>query len=71
MKAPGYQSIARIIRERILSGRYIPGERIPSIRQFAGNFKCNKLTVHRAFETLKQEDDLRKAKLESLRKATE
>lgn len=55
MKAPGYQSIARTIRERILSGRYIPGERIPSIRQFAGNFKCNKLTVHRAFETLKQE----------------
>ncbi len=55
MKAPGYQSIAQTIRERILSGDYIPGERIPSIRQFAGDFGCNKLTVHRAFETLKQE----------------
>ena len=56
MKAPGYLSIAQTIRDRILSGRYIPGERIPSIRQFADHFRCNKLTVHRAFETLKQED---------------
>ena len=55
MKAPGYQSIAQTIRERILSGRYIPGARIPSIRQFADDLGCNKLTVHRAFETLKQE----------------
>lgn len=55
MKISGYQSIAETIRQRILSGRYIPGERIPSIRQFADDFGCNKLTVHRAFETLKQE----------------
>jgi 2-aminoadipate transaminase len=55
MKSSGYQSIAQTIRERILSGRYIPGGRIPSIRQFADNFGCNKLTVQRAFETLKQE----------------
>jgi 2-aminoadipate transaminase len=55
MKAPGYQSIAQTIRDRILSGRYIPGERIPSIREFADHFNCNKLTVHRAFETLRQE----------------
>ena len=55
MKAPGYQSIAQTIRERILSGQYVPGERIPSIRQFADDFGCNKLTVHRAFDILKQE----------------
>ncbi len=56
MKAPGYQSIAQTIRDRILSGQYVPGERIPSIRQFADDFGCNKLTVHRAFDILKQED---------------
>jgi len=55
MKTPGYQSIAQTIRDRILSGQYIPGARIPSIRQFAEDFGCNKLTVHRAFETLNQE----------------
>lgn len=55
MKPPRYQTIAQTIRERILSGRYTPGEKIPSIRRFASEFECNKLTVHRAFETLKKE----------------
>ncbi len=51
----GYQAIADTIRERIVAGDYTPGEKIPSIRKFAIDFKCNKLTVHRAFDTLKQE----------------
>lgn len=55
MKLPRYQSIARIIRERIASGDYTPGTRIPSIRQMAREFDCNKLTVHRAFDTLKND----------------
>ena len=55
MKTSGYQTIAQTIREGIHSGRYIPGERIPSIRQFADRLGCNKLTVHRAFDILKQE----------------
>jgi DNA-binding transcriptional MocR family regulator len=55
MKASGYQSIAQTIRERIVSGHYTPGEKIPSIRRLADDFGCNKLTVHRAFDTLKQE----------------
>ena len=55
MKPSGYIHIAQTIRNRIVAGDYTPGEKIPSIRQFADNFKCNKLTVHRAFETLKNE----------------
>ncbi len=55
MKVSRYQAIARTLRERIASGRYKPGARIPSIRQLAEDFECNKLTVQRAFETLKQE----------------
>jgi len=55
MKPSRYQAIARTIREGILSGRYTPGEKIPSIRRFADKLGCNKLTVHRAFEILKHE----------------
>lgn len=55
MKPSRYQTIAQTLRDRILTGRYTPGEKIPSIRQLADAFHCNKLTVHRAFEMLKQE----------------
>lgn len=55
MKPSGYIHIAQTIRNRIGAGDYTPGEKIPSIRQFADAFNCNKLTVHRAFETLKNE----------------
>ena len=55
MNSPGYQTIAETIRQRIAAGHYTPGEKIPSIRQLAEDFQCNKLTVHRAFNTLKQE----------------
>jgi DNA-binding transcriptional MocR family regulator len=50
-----YRSIARAIRSRIEVGDYTPGEKIPSIRQFASEFSCNKLTVQRAFEQLKND----------------
>lgn len=55
MKTSRYQTIAQTIRERITSGRYTPGEKIPAIRWFADYFGCNKLTVLRAFDILKQE----------------
>ena len=50
-----YKSIAQTIRSRIEVGGYTPGEKIPSIRQFASEFRCNKLTVLRAFEQLKND----------------
>ncbi len=56
MRLSGYRAIARTIGERIASGEYTPGEKIPSIRQFAKEFHCNKLTVHRAFELLRQQN---------------
>ena len=55
MKQPRYQNIAETIRRRIAAGRYTPGAKIPSIRQFAEEFGCNKLTVHRGFEVLSGE----------------
>jgi 2-aminoadipate transaminase len=52
---PLYQTIARTIARRIATGQYQPGGRIPAIRRLAAEFGCNKLTVHKAFELLKQE----------------
>lgn len=52
---PLYATIADAIRERIRSGEYRPGERIPSIRSMAAEFGCNKLTVQKAFDGLKRE----------------
>jgi DNA-binding transcriptional MocR family regulator len=55
MNPTRYQIIAQTIRERIASGRYTPGAKIPSIRQMALDLGYNKLTVHRAFEALRNE----------------
>jgi 2-aminoadipate transaminase len=44
--------IAAEIQARIGSGVYRPGEKIPSIRQVAAEFDCNKATVQKAFERL-------------------
>ena len=47
-----FEKIAHEIENRIGSGRYKPGEKIPSIRQMAADFGCNKLTVQKAFKKL-------------------
>jgi DNA-binding transcriptional MocR family regulator len=48
-----FVAIAEEIEGRIKSGRYRPGERIPSVRKLAEEFSCAKLTVQRAFDRLK------------------
>ncbi|NNG02288.1 MAG: PLP-dependent aminotransferase family protein [Desulfobacteraceae bacterium] len=50
-----FENIAEEIRKRIQSGQYKPGQKIPSIRDMAVEFECNKLTVQKAFERLKQD----------------
>jgi len=49
-----YRDIAKELTRRIREGRYRPGERIPSIRQVAEEFGCNKLTVQKAFDALRR-----------------
>ena len=49
-----YETIADEIQDRIRSGRYTPGQKIPSIRSMAADFGCNKLTVQKAFARLKR-----------------
>jgi DNA-binding transcriptional MocR family regulator len=50
-----YKTIADGLLERINTGVYKPGQKIPSIRQIAVEFGCNKITVQKAFEILKRD----------------
>ncbi len=50
-----YLSIAEALRERILSGQYAPGTRLPSEIALAHQFNVSRGTVERAIRTLVQE----------------
>ncbi len=50
-----YLSIAETLRERILSGQYAPGERLPSEIALAHQFNVSRGTVERAVRALVQE----------------
>ena len=47
-----YIQIARKIRRFVISGRYLPGEKIPTVRQMASDTAVNPNTVQRAFSLL-------------------
>jgi DNA-binding transcriptional MocR family regulator len=49
-----YEDIFHSIRESIEGGVYAPGDRLPSIRELAREKGCNKLTIKKAFDLLKQ-----------------
>lgn len=50
-----YQKLVAHIKGEILSGSFKPGSRLPSIREMAEGFGCNKATVIRAYNVLEQE----------------
>ena len=47
-----YQQIADQIRDRILQGEWVGGERIPSIRELAVTVGVNPNTVTKSYQTL-------------------
>jgi len=54
-KQPGlplYESLYRCIREDILAGHLVPGEKLPSKRALAANLKVSKITVEGAYAQL-------------------
>ncbi len=50
-----YERIFEELRRQIEEGELRPGERLPSLRETAERYDCNKLTAVRAFELLKGE----------------
>lgn len=53
--APIYMQVAQIVKLRILRGEYLPGARIPSVRELAQDAGINPNTVQKALELLKAE----------------
>ncbi|MDC7126212.1 MAG: GntR family transcriptional regulator [Spirochaetales bacterium] len=50
-----YVQIADYISEKILKGKWIEGDRIPSVREFAVDIEVNPNTVMRAYSYLQDE----------------
>ena len=61
-KAPGmplYESLYRLLREDIRTGRLSPGERLPSKRALAAHLEVSVITVEAAYEELLSEGYIR------------
>ena len=52
---PIYVQIAERIKNRVLSGRYKPGEKLPSVRDLAMEMSVNPNTMQRAMAELERE----------------
>ncbi len=50
-----YRRIADGIRRKVSDGDYPPGTRLPSLNELSGTFGVNRLTAHKAVETLRAE----------------
>ena len=51
---PIWRQIESMIREKILSGEWPAGERVPSVRELGGQLAVNPITVMRAYEGLQE-----------------
>ncbi len=52
---PPWQQIADVLRERIQSGKYPPGTRVPSIVALSGEFGVAPVTARKALTALQRE----------------
>ncbi len=52
---PLYHQLRRIVRERIASGEWQPGQQIPTIRELCDMYGVSRMTVVQALATLDQE----------------
>lgn len=50
--SPVYLQIAELIENRIVSGQYAPGQKLPSVREFAVMTRTNPNTVQKAMQEL-------------------
>lgn len=52
---PIYAKLMDTLKRRIVTGRYLPGEKLPSVRELAAEAGINPNTVQRAFSELERE----------------
>ena len=52
---PIYAQLMDTLKRRIVTGRYLPGEKLPSVRALAAETGINPNTVQRAFSELERE----------------
>ena len=52
---PIYAQLMYTLKRRIITGRYLPGEKLPSVRELAAEAGINPNTVQRAFSELERE----------------
>ena len=52
---PIYAQLMDTLKRRIITGRYLPGEKLPSVRDLAAEAGINPNTVQRAFSELERE----------------
>ena len=52
---PIYAQLMDTLKRRIITGRYLPGEKLPSVRELAAEAGINPTTVQRAFSELERE----------------
>lgn len=53
--SPIYQQLMEKLRQAVLSGKYPPGSRVPSVRELAAEAKVNPNTMQRALTELERE----------------
>ena len=49
---PIYAQLMDTLKRRIVTGRYLPGEKLPSVRDLAGTLSINPNTIQRAYREL-------------------
>ena len=54
-RSPRTHQLARILREKIASGEYRPGQRIPSMPELTASFNVAAMTVRQALDQLHRE----------------
>lgn len=52
---PIYEQVRDGLRQLLMTGGILPGEKLPSVRALAANLTINPNTIQRAYEALEQE----------------
>ncbi|MCU5684131.1 GntR family transcriptional regulator [Bacillus wiedmannii] len=52
---PIYVQVMEYIKKEIVTGRLMPGEKIPAVRELAGELQVNPNTIQRTFQELERE----------------